>query len=472
MKARPLIPSIEENTVLLGGSEVVTQGSGFLVSLLVARLLGVESYGLLSFAYSLSLLCLILPGFGFGPLIVRETARYPSRAQSILTVVSLATWFFAAPMVLVAALASFFGGEGEGRVLVVIVVFLFLSTQQHMLFVCTFFRVFRQVRKEALLRTLLALLWLVTGAVVLFGGFGLKTLVISRLLVAALCLFLALRLLQHNPGVRFGPVRWDYGKNLIRMSVPLALLQAITLASGSLNGALLGLMSGNRATGYYYAADKIVTLFFVVPISLSWAVFPILSTQWIADRTAFRQTCDKVYRYLIMVAAPLLAGVFLLSDRIVPFLFGPSFGPSVPVMDILALTIPFYFLSHMGNMALVAMDRHSTAVRTSGTGLLLACVLSLALIPPFGTTGAAWGRVAACAGTALWETVLVARAIGCPRVLPAVLLSIIATAVMAGILVSVRVFDLTLVLLVPLSAAVYALVFLAAWRLSGQGDKE
>ena len=73
--------SVERNAVILFFAEVMPQALGLGVTILIARMLGVENYGLLSFAYSLSTILLVVPKFGFDQLAVREIARRPSRAK-------------------------------------------------------------------------------------------------------------------------------------------------------------------------------------------------------------------------------------------------------------------------------------------------------------------------------------------------------------------------------------------------------
>ena len=115
---------------------------------MVARMLGVESYGLLAFAYSLSLLCLVVPSFGFDSLAVRELARKPSRASRFLVHISLVRWLFNLPMAGVCLLIVLLSSGDGGRLFIVLIVFLIMATQQHMQFICSFFRAFQDVRRK------------------------------------------------------------------------------------------------------------------------------------------------------------------------------------------------------------------------------------------------------------------------------------------------------------------------------------
>jgi O-antigen/teichoic acid export membrane protein len=356
---------------------------------MVARMLGVESYGLLAFAYSLSLLCLVVPSFGFDSLVVRELARKPSRASRFLVHISLVRWLFNLPMAGVCLLIVLLSSGDGGRLFIVLIVFLIMATQQHMQFICSFFRAFQDVRRETFVRILLAFLWLLTGIMVLFAGFGLGPFVSSRLAISILCLGFAIFLLKKDFGIVIEKFRWRYAKVLIRTSASLALFHILSMSFNSLNLVILGLIKGDTATGYYSAAEKILTLLFVIPVSLAWATFPLLSKQWPDSHETFLGTYRKAIRYLLLFAIPISIGAFLSGEKVIVLLFGKEFLPSVILIKILSLSIVPFFITQINNTALLSMNKQGTAIRGMILGLIVTLISSLIFIPRLGPVGSA-----------------------------------------------------------------------------------
>jgi O-antigen/teichoic acid export membrane protein len=363
--------------------------------MLVARILGVASYGLLAFGYSLSLLCLVIPGFGFSSLAIRELARRPGRASNFFSHISVIMWVLTLPMAAVCTITASGDGDGLDRLTVILVVFFFMATQQHILFICSLFRATQDVRREVFVRLLLALLWLVTGLLVLLAGFGLEPLVVSRLLAAILCLVLAFLWARKDLGISIRPFRWRYAKTLVRMSAPLALGSIFFMVFNSLNLVILGLMKGDTATGYYSASEKIVALLFIIPFSLSWAALPALSVEWQQRRSQFLSTYRRLIRYMVILSVPLTVGSLLVGEELLILLFGDKFSPSVPVLKILAFSLFPFFLSQVSNTVLISMNRQGMAVGALVTASIVTVISSLLLIPGYGVIGAGISRIVA-----------------------------------------------------------------------------
>ena len=362
---------------------------GLGLTIAVARMLGVQKFGLLAFAYALSDICLALPSFGFDWLTVRELARRPSRASRFLVNISLVKVALYVPMAGLCTLAVLLGPNVQARLFVVLVVFMIAATQQHLLFGCCFFRAMEKMEREALVRLILAVLSLVTGLVVLLAGFELKALVVSRVAVSLFCLGLAILFIKKDLGVSPLKPSWRYAKTLVRMSAPLALFYMLVMVYISLNLVILGFIKGNLATGYYSAAFKIIALVLYVPASVAGAALPVLSKSWKDSHQVFHHVYHKSVRYLLLLAIPLAAGTFLLGEKGIIMLFGKDYLPSVAVIRVLVFCLVPDFLNHIMSATLISMNRQKVAVIAVSVGAVAALVSCFIFIPRWGAVGAA-----------------------------------------------------------------------------------
>jgi len=228
---------IERNATILVLTDVLTKALGLGLSVVVARMLGVQNFGLLAFAYALAAICLAVPQFGFDRLTVRELARRPSRASRFLVNISAVKGCLYIPAGAACALTIWFNVPDYERLLVVIVVFVVMAIQQHIVFACAFFRAIQKMWREGLVRLILSVLLFSTGLAVLLTGFELRALVVSRLVVSIFCLGLAILWIKKDIGIALVKFNWRYSQKLIRMSAPFSILYILVLVYGSLTAA-------------------------------------------------------------------------------------------------------------------------------------------------------------------------------------------------------------------------------------------
>jgi len=392
---------IERNATILVLTAVLTNALGLGLSVVVARMLGVENFGLLAFAYALAAICLAVPQFGFDRLAVRELARRPSRASRFLVNISAVKGCLYIPAGAACALTIWFNAHDYERLLVVIVVFVVMAIQQHIVFACSFFRAIQKMWREGLVRLILSVLLFSIGLAVLLAGFELRALVVSRLVVSIFCLGLAIFWIKKDIGIALVKFNWRYSQKLIRMSAPFALLYILVLVYGSLNLTILGFIKGDLFTGHYSAASKIIALLSFVPAGLAGASLPALSKLWKESHQSFHQVYQRSVRYVLLLGFPLAAGTFLLGEKAIVLLFGREFISSVPVLTILTFSLVPDFLNHIMSATLISMDRQKAAVMAALVGAIIALVSCFLFIPRWGAVGAAASLVLSVCGVSL-----------------------------------------------------------------------
>jgi O-antigen/teichoic acid export membrane protein len=107
------------------------------------------------------------------------------------------------------------------------------------------------------------------------------------------------------------------------------------------------------------------------------------------DRGRFGYQLERIFE--ISMIAGVWVGIVLgvgahFAIRVVA---GNGFGPSVVVLQILAVSTAATFLLSIGGFALLALRRHAQLLIANGIALVLAVGLTLALAPAHGAKGAA-----------------------------------------------------------------------------------
>jgi len=386
---------IELNAIILVLTDALGRVFAMVLIIAAARILGAKDFGLLAYATALAGVCLAVSDFGFDRLTVREVSRRPSRASRFFGNISAVKAALYLPAGAACALLALFSSQDYARMLVVMVVFLGLAAQNHMLFGCSFCRAIEKMGLEGLVRLILSLLLLLSGLAVLLAGFGLKTLVVSRLAVSVLCLAFSIVLVRKTIGITFERLSWRYSKTLVKMSARLGIYVILGMLFNSINVIILTFLKGDLSTGYYSAAFRITSLFSVVSVGVSAAALPALSKYRQESPKDFVRSFQKSVRYLLLLSIPLCIGTFLLGGKAIDLIFGVRYLSSVPVIKALALLIIPSFLNNIVNAALISMGKERVMVTGSIVGVAVIPVLCLILIPHWSAVGAALALVIA-----------------------------------------------------------------------------
>lgn len=153
-------------------------------------------------------------------------------------------------------------------------------------------------------------------------------------------------------------------------------------------------LTGDREAGYYNVAFTILSAIMTVPIILfSKYLIPKYHRWANHDRKRFYDTYRKGNVAMLLSGLGILLGVVALSWYFIPLLFGQEYRPSVILLNILALTIPFSFLAYSYGATLLTADHMRLKVKLMGIVAIFNCLLNVILIPGYGAAGAAVATV-------------------------------------------------------------------------------
>jgi O-antigen/teichoic acid export membrane protein len=189
---------------------------------------------------------------------------------------------------------------------------------------------------------------------------------------------------------------------LVRRSWPLGVSSLATYSySANVDTVLLAAMRSAEEAGLYSAPYRVFLGLNAVSILAGYAFLPTLARAFESDdhEIAFANLRRGV-RYLLLYGAVLLLGAQLVGAELLGLLFGDEFEQQGDVFVVLSLSIMWFSVGFPIGYGLIAKDQNRRFLAGAATGGLLNLALNLALIPPFGTIGAAFATagafVAAC----------------------------------------------------------------------------
>ena len=221
-------------------------------------------------------------------------------------------------------------------------------------------------------------------------------------------------------------------------------------------------IKGAHEAGIYGAAYRFLDPIQFVPVSVLAAVFPVMAAVHDQDPERVRRLVQRAGDYLLIAAAGVLGGTVALSAPIVDLLLGPDYEASATVLPILMFAFVFISLGYLSGYLTTIVGKRWLLVGFAAGGAVLNIVLNIILIPPYGAVGSAWATVfteAAVNGLALWA---VFKALHFRPAVGRAARTVVAAALMTGVVALAAQIGLVAGLLVAAPAYLGALIGLRA----------
>ena len=379
------------NTLLKLSAELGGRAITFLLLLVVARQLSMADFGSYNYALAVGFILVPLADFGLQLLLTREIARLGMAARpQVLAAFHLKVWL-SLPVLLLLLLITV--GQAANS-LVIFLLGITLLLQTFIEFVAYVFRGQQQLWVEAQLLLWVRVATAVFGIIILWQNGQLLGLALASLLVVISGLLFAVwHLRQAGWITHFGQLwpsalpRTAVSYQLMRQAWPLGLSIFLSIAYTRLALLLLQAGSDAEAVAHYSAAWRLVEPTQILPASLLAAVFPAF-TLALSQNQARAKRLGWQTSLLLALAGTLVALSFwLMAPWLVVWLYGTEFVASVPVLQLLGLTVLPVYINYSLTHYLVARGQQHILTGLTAVTLLLHALLCWLLIPRFGLLG-------------------------------------------------------------------------------------
>ncbi|MBI3607790.1 MAG: flippase [Nitrospirae bacterium] len=188
----------------------------------------------------------------------------------------------------------------------------------------------------------------------------------------------------------------DRLKALVIQGLPFALAMFGVVLYGRIGILMLKTLSTDTDVAYFNVAYMLSQPLGFISSALSMAVFPALSRRAQEGPEAIRNALRRTSKYQVVVTLPMVVGLFLLSERLVPLLFrGEGFSQAGVALKIMSLGLTLIFFNLMSRYVLTAMDAQRVYLRAVVAALIANVALGAVLIRPYGFAGACVAQLGA-----------------------------------------------------------------------------
>lgn len=370
-------------------AEVIALFMTFLFSVVFARYLGVQNYGVYTFAVAFVALFKVFTDLGLNTLLIREISRYKERTDyffsNALVIEIFLSWIF---VPLTAALAYYLGNEKE--TVIIILLFAIMQSIETIGWInLSTFNAYEHREYEGLVKIIGKFTAVTAGLIGIF--LQLRLVEIAALFVVGSALQLVFNYIVLvkkvvRPRVSINVSTWP---GLLKISLPFALTALFFDLYFNVNTIILSYISGDEAVGWYSVAFRVVNLFAIIPTALTGSIWPFFSRMHLTSKERLNKAFSKSVEYLMMLAIPISIGMILIANILLPLIFGEEYTNSVPVMQIISVSLTFLFINYISMFTLGAINKPHLGAISLFTGLIVNISIGIILIPTYGYIGAA-----------------------------------------------------------------------------------
>jgi O-antigen/teichoic acid export membrane protein len=152
---------------------------------------------------------------------------------------------------------------------------------------------------------------------------------------------------------------------------------------------------GVTSIGLLTASLTLANLAIQGPLMLTWGLLPHFSEQFARrDMDGLRQSYAAAARVMGFLVLPACFGLTAIVPELIPLLYGDAFKAAVPSALVLVFTACIASTSSVGASLMWAIERTDVDFYLIGVGAVLSVLGGIFLIGPFGVMGAAVSRAA------------------------------------------------------------------------------
>ena len=377
------------NTSWLLGERILRMGVSLFVGIYVARFLGPEKFGLLSYALGFVMLFGTIASFGLNEILVRELLQEKTQIKELLSTAFFIRVFGFLMMGCIIIFALQFTNDDKYTHLMITIITLSIFFQSFNVIDCYFQS---QVQSKYVVIVQFIQL-LITSLIKIFLIVNKATLIwfaIVFLIDQALLAILLLSIYRwKKEWFAVFSVRWKLAKQLFTNAWPLIFSGMMVSIYMKIDLIMIKEMLDAKAVGIYAAAVKLCEVLYFLPVVVMSSLFPAVVEARKIGLIVYRKQVYRIYEIMIGATAIVAIITTFLADWIVNILYGSIYQEAATILQIYIWAFVFVSLGVVSSKYLVAENLEIYAMYRSILGAIINITLNWYLIPIYGIKGAA-----------------------------------------------------------------------------------
>ncbi len=379
-----------QNTSWPMGAKTLRLGVGLVVGIWVARYLGPEQFGLLSYAQSFVVLFTAIATLGLDGIVVRELVKHPEKRDSLLGT-AFGLKLIGAIMILpvLAIAVQLTSNDSYTNILVFIIAS--ATIFQSFNVIDFYYQATVQSKYVALANAItLAISSAIKVGLILneapLIAFAAMVIFDSVVLSFGLIYFYLKQLKLKILNFKFSRT---LAVELLRDSWPLILSGLVISVYMKIDQIMIKEMIDMEAVGQYAAAVRISEAWYFIPMVITSSLFPAIINAKKQSQSLYYARLQKLYDVMVWMAIAIALPMTFLSDWVVSLLYGEQYNQAGGVLMIHIWAGVFVFLGGVFGKYLTNENLTKITFYRTLFGMVMNVFLNTILIPKYGIKGAA-----------------------------------------------------------------------------------
>lgn len=378
------------NIIWLFLDKVLNKGLGFLMTVLLARHLGAENFGIWNYAIAFVTFFGVLTTLGLQNIVIRELVKekyskiYVLGSAFVLKIGgSLLTLIFS---ILTLLLIS----PNDTTLQIVVLILAIANIFRAFDIIDYYFQSETKSKYVVIPKFLAFFLISICNVLFLLSSASLITFVIvSGVEIILGALFMIFSLKKYDHRLLHWKSNFKTIKGLLRDSFPLIFAEIAVLMYMKMDQLMIGAFIGNEAVGNYSAAVRLSEMWLLIPFVLTKSIFPKVVKLRNENEKEYYSSLQRLFNLMAFIGVLTALFISLSSELWVEFIFGKAFLEASFPLSIHVWSAAFAFLGFVSSLWFTTENLQKYILYRTCAGAVCNFALNFVLIPKYGINGAA-----------------------------------------------------------------------------------
>ena len=360
----------------------------------VARYLGAQMFGILSFCMAVALLFRPMAMFQLEGICVRELVTTPEKKDEILGSAFILS-IGAGLLAFMAAMGLIHLLHPEKQNYTIIVA---IAGTGLVFFSFEVFEFWFQAKVKSKATVVSRTIVLSIGATLKIAGIFLNAGIFYFVwinTIETIMTGLSLLLAYHLSGntLMTLKIRWNWIKKLFFDAWPLALSGMAATIYLRIDKIMIGQMTDASQVGIYTAATRLAEAWYFLPICIMTSLYPAIVKALKNKSKEQDARMQEMYKMMVLLGYTTAIITVLFAKPLIAFLFGPEYEPASQILVLYIWSGLFVNIAMVKAAWLKAMNFTKIQFASTLAGAVINIGLNLFLIKHYGVIGAAWATI-------------------------------------------------------------------------------
>ncbi len=385
-------------------SQVVSAAVGGILTVVLARLLTPNEYGLFFLAISVFGFCKVFTRLGIARSAGRYIAEYKETSPEQLPYIIRTAVIVNTITIGIAALVLGVGHQQIANLLqqpelapLLLFGILYLSFTTYATFLSKVWQGFEEITLASMIEICSQLGRLVFSVGFVLAGFGAMGALGGYAVATAIPVVIGSVILYRNyyaVGETADAIESGLRRRIVEYSIPITATNTADRVDKEIDTILIGIFLSPVAVGQYVIGKQVVRFIETPMNAVGFTLSPTFGAQKAEGNIA---RASRIYEvalsHILVLYIPAGAGIILVAEPFVALFFGSDYLGAVPVLQVLGVFVVLQAITKLSGNGLDYLGRARSRAIAKTVASVVNVVMNVALIPTIGIVGAALATV-------------------------------------------------------------------------------